>query len=118
MTHLQGLTVLVLGLGDSGLAMAAWCARHGAAVRVWDSREQAPQAQALALAVPAATPPAVVEALNRAVREAVAQPAVQERLARAGMRVAASSPAELQALLTQEIARWGEVIRRAKIEPA
>ena len=70
------------------------------------------------LAVPAATPPAVVEALNRAVREAVAQPAVQERLARAGMRVAASSPAELQALLTQEIARWGEVIRRAKIEPA
>jgi UDP-N-acetylmuramoylalanine--D-glutamate ligase len=55
MKHLQGLTVLVLGLGDSGLAMAAWCARHGAAVRVWDSREQPPQAQALALAVPPAT---------------------------------------------------------------
>jgi UDP-N-acetylmuramoylalanine--D-glutamate ligase len=56
MKHLAKLTVLVLGLGDSGLAMAAWCARHGAAsVRVWDSREQPPQAQALALAVPAAT---------------------------------------------------------------
>jgi UDP-N-acetylmuramoylalanine--D-glutamate ligase len=55
MKHLQGLTVLVLGLGDSGLAMADWCARHGAAVRVWDSRERPPQAEALALAVPAAT---------------------------------------------------------------
>jgi len=55
MKHLQGLTVLVLGLGDSGLAMATWCARHGAAVRVWDSRERPPQAEALALAVPAAT---------------------------------------------------------------
>jgi UDP-N-acetylmuramoylalanine--D-glutamate ligase len=55
MKHLQGLSVLVLGLGDSGLAMAAWCARHGATVRVWDSREAPPQREALALAVPAAT---------------------------------------------------------------
>jgi len=35
--------VLVLGLGDSGLAMAAWSARFGARVQVWDSREQPPQ---------------------------------------------------------------------------
>jgi UDP-N-acetylmuramoylalanine--D-glutamate ligase len=56
MKHLHGLSVLVLGLGDSGLAMAAWCARHGAAsVRVWDSREKPPRSEALALAVPAAT---------------------------------------------------------------
>jgi UDP-N-acetylmuramoylalanine--D-glutamate ligase len=54
-SHLQDLTVLVLGLGESGLAMAAWCARHGATVRVWDSREQPPKGEALALAVPAAT---------------------------------------------------------------
>ncbi len=52
MTHLHSLDVLVLGLGDSGLAMARWCARHGANVRVWDSREAPPQAAALALAVP------------------------------------------------------------------
>jgi len=31
--------VLVLGLGESGLAMARWCARHGARVRVADTRE-------------------------------------------------------------------------------
>ena len=39
--------VLVLGLGDSGLAMARWCAAHGADVTVWDSREQPPQREAL-----------------------------------------------------------------------
>jgi UDP-N-acetylmuramoylalanine--D-glutamate ligase len=48
-------TVLVLGLGDSGLAMARWCARQGANVRVWDSRAEPPQAAALAAHVPAAT---------------------------------------------------------------
>jgi UDP-N-acetylmuramoylalanine--D-glutamate ligase len=44
---LQGQRVLVLGLGDSGLAMARWCARFGAEVTVWDSREQPPQRAAL-----------------------------------------------------------------------
>ena len=56
MNHLNGITVLVLGLGDSGLAMARWCARFGAAVRVWDSRSGSdaspPNAAALAEAVP------------------------------------------------------------------
>jgi len=41
-------TVLILGLGESGLAMARWCARTGARVRVWDSRENPPQAETLA----------------------------------------------------------------------
>lgn len=55
MKFLQDLTVLVLGLGESGLAMARWCARCGATVRVWDSREAPPQAGALTQAVPDAT---------------------------------------------------------------
>ncbi|MBT9500278.1 MAG: UDP-N-acetylmuramoyl-L-alanine--D-glutamate ligase [Burkholderiaceae bacterium] len=55
MRHLQDLNVMVLGLGESGLAMAAWCARFGARVQVWDSRENPPQAAALAEKVPAAT---------------------------------------------------------------
>jgi len=39
MRHLQDQTVLILGLGASGLAMARWCARHGALVTVADTRE-------------------------------------------------------------------------------
>ncbi|HKT99108.1 MAG TPA: UDP-N-acetylmuramoyl-L-alanine--D-glutamate ligase, partial [Paraburkholderia sp.] len=34
--------VLVLGLGESGLAMARWCARHGCRLRVADTREAPP----------------------------------------------------------------------------
>ncbi|HEY3633803.1 MAG TPA: UDP-N-acetylmuramoyl-L-alanine--D-glutamate ligase, partial [Caldimonas sp.] len=45
---------LVLGLGESGLAMARWLARDGSAVRVWDSRAEPPQAAALREHVPGA----------------------------------------------------------------
>ena len=43
MQQLSGLHVLILGLGASGLAMARWCARHGAVVTVADTREAPPQ---------------------------------------------------------------------------
>lgn len=51
---LRGRRVLVLGLGASGLAMAAWCARLGAMVVVADSRANPPQRQTLAARVPQA----------------------------------------------------------------
>ncbi len=70
-----------------------------------------------AIAAPAGTPPEVIDRLNRALREAVAAPAVQERLGKLGMRLQPGTPAELQALLGSEIKRWGEVIRGARIEP-
>lgn len=50
----SGHTVLILGLGDSGLAMARWCTRQGMAVRVWDSREQPPGAERLRAECPQA----------------------------------------------------------------
>ena len=43
MEQLRDLPVLVLGLGASGLAMARWCARHGALVTVADTRQDPPQ---------------------------------------------------------------------------
>ena len=52
--NLQGKHVLVIGLGESGLAMARWLAREGASVRVADSREAPPNVDALRAAVPGA----------------------------------------------------------------
>ncbi|MGN6315761.1 UDP-N-acetylmuramoyl-L-alanine--D-glutamate ligase [Trinickia sp.] len=40
--------VLVLGLGESGLAMARWCARQGCRLRVADTREAPPNLPAVA----------------------------------------------------------------------
>ncbi|HTJ95699.1 MAG TPA: UDP-N-acetylmuramoyl-L-alanine--D-glutamate ligase [Pararobbsia sp.] len=45
--HLQRPAVLVLGLGESGLAMVRWCARHGCRLRVADTRESPPNRAAL-----------------------------------------------------------------------
>ena len=54
MGSMQGQSVLVLGLGASGLAMARWCARLGATVTVADTRSAPPQLAALQESVPAA----------------------------------------------------------------
>ncbi|MYN16092.1 UDP-N-acetylmuramoyl-L-alanine--D-glutamate ligase [Rugamonas sp. FT107W] len=48
----EGKNALVLGLGESGLAMALWLARSGARVRVADTREAPERLPALRAAVP------------------------------------------------------------------
>ncbi len=45
--HPAPRSVLILGLGESGLAMARWCARAGNAVTVADTRQQPPRLAAL-----------------------------------------------------------------------
>ncbi|OGB20818.1 MAG: UDP-N-acetylmuramoylalanine--D-glutamate ligase [Burkholderiales bacterium RIFCSPLOWO2_02_FULL_57_36] len=50
----QGKHVLVLGLGESGLAMAQWLSRCGATLRVADTREAPDRLTNLREAVPAA----------------------------------------------------------------
>ena len=54
MLNMNDRHVLVLGLGHSGLAIARWCARHGATVTVADTREAPPQLAALHESVPQA----------------------------------------------------------------
>lgn len=49
--NLSGKHALVIGLGESGLAMARWLTRQGAVVRVADSRVQPPNVDALRAAV-------------------------------------------------------------------
>ena len=52
--ELRGKRVLVVGLGESGLAMAKWLHRQGAHVRVADSRENPPNVEALKIVAPKA----------------------------------------------------------------
>jgi UDP-N-acetylmuramoylalanine--D-glutamate ligase len=52
MQRLQNQSVLILGLGESGLAMARWCVRCGANVQVVDTREAPPQLAQLQAELP------------------------------------------------------------------
>lgn len=61
--------------------------------------------------VPAGTPPAVIDTLNRAMLQALARPAVRQRLAGIGAESIGSSPAALKDHLAQETVKWGELIR-------
>jgi UDP-N-acetylmuramoylalanine--D-glutamate ligase len=51
---LNGKHVLILGLGESGLACARWCQRQGAVVRVLDTRAAPPYLDELRRAAPTA----------------------------------------------------------------
>jgi UDP-N-acetylmuramoylalanine--D-glutamate ligase len=52
MNTLQDTSILVLGLGASGLAMARWCVRAGARVTVVDTRAAPPQLATLQAELP------------------------------------------------------------------
>ena len=55
MQQLHNQSVLILGLGDSGLAMARWCVRNGAHVQVMDTRAEPPHLAALQAELPTVT---------------------------------------------------------------
>lgn len=77
-----------------------------------------PDAQATSwggFVAPAGTPVAVVIRLNDALREAIQQPTVRQRMAAAGADPAASTPAEFTAFIEREREKWGMVVRNAKI---
>jgi tripartite-type tricarboxylate transporter receptor subunit TctC len=64
---------------------------------------------------PAGMPPAVVQALNEAFVEALAQPAIKDKLLQAGFLPQSSSAQSLGALATTEYERLGKVARAAKM---
>jgi tripartite-type tricarboxylate transporter receptor subunit TctC len=69
------------------------------------------------LFVPAATPRASVDALERQVLAVLADEGVRNKLGEQGMRVTARPARELAALIRREQAYWAKVIESAKITP-
>jgi tripartite-type tricarboxylate transporter receptor subunit TctC len=69
------------------------------------------------LAAPAGTPPDIIARLNRALNAVNARADVRERLLKAGVQPAASTPEETQAMVRAEWQRWGDVARKAGIMP-
>jgi len=70
-----------------------------------------------AIFAPAKTPPAVISALNEAVRKTLATPAVSEKLLSSGAVPSASSPQDLAAVLKRDTEKWGKLIKAQKITP-
>ncbi|MGE0797927.1 MAG: Bug family tripartite tricarboxylate transporter substrate binding protein [Lautropia sp.] len=69
-----------------------------------------------AMLAPAGTPDAIITKLNSALRDALALPDVREKLRAQGVTISSSTPAELGAKIDAELARWGKIIRDAKIK--
>ena len=70
----------------------------------------------LGLAMPAGTPSAVVERLNKEVREALKLPDVQQRLVEGGNVATPSTPEEMRRKVASEMARWRHVIEASGIK--
>lgn len=64
-----------------------------------------------AMYAPAKTPPSVIEAANRALNKALAQPDVLDRFAKLGLEAGGGSPADLAALERSSAARWAPVVK-------
>jgi tripartite-type tricarboxylate transporter receptor subunit TctC len=68
-----------------------------------------------AIVAPAATPPAIVDLLNRHINAVVAMPEIRQRMLDLGTDAKAGTPEDLRRQLTQDIAKWADVIKRAGI---
>jgi len=68
-----------------------------------------------AILAPPGTPRDVIVRLNDEINKALAQPDVKERMSSLGAEIAGSTPEQLTAHITAELARWGAVIRKSGI---
>jgi tripartite-type tricarboxylate transporter receptor subunit TctC len=67
------------------------------------------------MAFPAGTPDAIVTKMNKAVREALADPQIIEQIKKTGIAAKSSPPDELEKHVTAEIAKWKKLIADADI---
>jgi tripartite-type tricarboxylate transporter receptor subunit TctC len=70
----------------------------------------------LGVVAPAGTPPAIVDKLNAAFRDSLAQPQTRARLATLGAEIKIGTPAEFGKLLANELAQWTAVVNAANIK--
>lgn len=68
------------------------------------------------LLAPARTPAPIIMKLNQAVTSALADPEISQKLVRSGAIPAPTSPEQFGALLKEEIARWGRIVREKGIK--
>jgi tripartite-type tricarboxylate transporter receptor subunit TctC len=67
------------------------------------------------IAVPKGTPQDVIDSMNKAMREALAEPALKASFEKVGVEAHASTPAELADRLKSDITKWDAVIANAGI---
>jgi tripartite-type tricarboxylate transporter receptor subunit TctC len=67
------------------------------------------------MVAPAGTPPAIIATLNRIATEAMADPAVKEKLASQGAELIGDTPEHFRGFIEAEIAKWAKVIRDAGV---
>ena len=67
-------------------------------------------------AAPAGTPKEIVERLAAEIKKAAAMPDVKERYLTLGMETAFNTPAEMDAMMKSELARYGQAIKAAGIK--
>jgi tripartite-type tricarboxylate transporter receptor subunit TctC len=70
----------------------------------------------MGLTAPAKTPPAIVEQLNRDVRQLIATPAVNERFLSLGVDPHTGTPAEMKARVETEVTRWRNLLQTRRID--
>jgi tripartite-type tricarboxylate transporter receptor subunit TctC len=70
-----------------------------------------------ALFAPIKTPTATIDALNKAIRAAVAVPAVFDKLQQSGADPVTSTPQELASLLRRDTEKWAKMIKAKGIKP-
>jgi tripartite-type tricarboxylate transporter receptor subunit TctC len=69
-----------------------------------------------AMFVPAGTPQAIVDVLNKATIKVLADPAVKEKLIAQGAEAVGSTPAQLGAIVKTELVKWKKVTKDAAIK--
>jgi tripartite-type tricarboxylate transporter receptor subunit TctC len=71
----------------------------------------------IGLLAPAGTPKEIVDRMQREIEKAVNLPDVQARLLASGAEPVASTPEQFGAYVASEVAKWGRVVKQAKIPP-